>query len=181
MDHHIYSRRVCIGCLKRAAYLHEKWVSLPVAFPMCPFYLLCQILKPEEWVCRNVGWLKQQNLVFLFRHFRLEGLQSHRLSFATMSRRTGLTVMAVCQQSSTIVSPIFIPCRVWWICERLADTSRNVLTAKYLPLHEPRLYVPGQYDTVHSIYFVLIDLIAWEHPCMHSCLKICALASSLPP
>ena len=76
LDHHIYSRRVCIGCLKRAAYLHEKWVSLPVAFPMCPFYLLCQILKPEEWVCCNSGWLEHQNLVFLPCQLGLENLGS---------------------------------------------------------------------------------------------------------
>jgi hypothetical protein len=61
----------------------------------------------------------------------------------------------------------------------LAETLKNVLTANILPLHGPRLYVPSQYDAVRSTTPYSLT----PSPCMHSCLKIkiCALASSLPP
>jgi hypothetical protein len=59
--------------------------------------------------------------------------------------------MAVCQQSSTMLSPIFSPTLCYRMARGLADPLNNVLPRKHLQSHEPRLYVPSRDSTVRSI------------------------------
>jgi hypothetical protein len=73
---------------------------------MCLLDLLSQILKAKEGMGRNVKGLEQQNLVLFLRHGGFECLCLRVSALAKLPQRIGLTVMAVCQQSSTTGSPI---------------------------------------------------------------------------
>lgn len=127
LDHHIYHRRISVHCLKRAADLHEKRMPLSVAVPMCLLDLLPQILKPKERMGRNVKWLEQQNLVLFLRHGGFECLCLRVSALAKLPQRIGLTVTAVCQQSSTTGSPISARAECDGIVRGLPNLLNHVL------------------------------------------------------